>query len=66
MYIESLNPPTSTIKYLKRKKKKGYLHPFHLYRLGTGMATRKENEENKENIKNLLERFIEKFFYTNI
>ena len=30
------------------------------------MATRKENEENKENIKNLLERFIEKFFYTNI
>ena len=30
------------------------------------MATRKENEENKENIKNLLERFIEFFFYTNI
>ena len=30
------------------------------------MATRKENEENKENIKNLLERFIEKIFYTNI
>ena len=30
------------------------------------MATRKENEENKENIKTLLERFIENFFYTNI
>lgn len=62
-YIESLNP-LPLLSNIKKEKKNLIYILFILYRVGTRMPTRKENEENKENIKKgyVNEWFIEFFF----